>query len=298
MRIDDLRNFLVVADVGNLRVASEQLGLSQSALSKMLARLEDSAGLRLFDRTPWGVQLTQAGRTLLDYANRMELARHDLERALTEQRAARSGTIRVGTLPLLVSFLIPVISKFIGYRPLATVTFEAHLSAPLIGLLQAGKADLVVAAMPETIPEGIQTVPLGTLVMRMVARSTHPRLSRFTALQGVSEERWVLPSNAHYLRAWLEQRFAAAGLPAPRVAVESQTSLVPLADLIRQSDLLGILPTQMLAMQANPSLIALDVAGAHWEHQLAVCWRSHNALSPLCAEFRDTVIEHCAAVGV
>jgi len=55
---------------------------------------------------------------------------------------------------------------------------------------------------------------------------------------------------------------------------------------------------QLVARQANTGLVALDIAGAHWQHQLAVCWRSHTVLSPLCSEFRDTLMAHCAAAGV
>lgn len=298
MRMEDLRNFLVVAEVRNLRLGAEKLGLSQSALSKMLSRLENEAGLRLFERTPRGVELTEAGETLRIYASKLNTVTDDLERALGEQRLARSGTLRLGTLPALVPILLSVVSEFMGHRPLATVKFEAHLSSHLIDMLRAGKADLIVAAMPPVIPQDLETVLLGPLFMHIIARGGHPRLDRFRRLADIKDERWVLPSDAHYLRGWLEQRFAEARLPPPQVAVESYTLLAPLADLVRQSDLLGILPSYAFSGPVANGVVAIDLEDLRWQHQLALCWRRDAVLTPLCSDFRDTLLAHCREIGL
>ena len=99
MRLEDLQAFLKVADCGNLHRAGAVLGLTASALSKTLVRLEVAAGMPLVERTGTGVVLTAAGHSLREHAGRVALAMGDLRHDLGEQRQARAGTVRVGVLP-------------------------------------------------------------------------------------------------------------------------------------------------------------------------------------------------------
>lgn len=68
MRIDDLELFVAVAEHGSQQRAAEARGLSQSALSKAMARLEAEAGLALFERAAKGLALTRAGEGMLAHA--------------------------------------------------------------------------------------------------------------------------------------------------------------------------------------------------------------------------------------
>lgn len=291
MRTDDLRSFLVVAELGNLRRGAERLGVSQSALSKALARLEAEVGLQLFERTSRGVHLTEAGKTMHEHASQMHMMMSNLESAMHDQRLARSGAVRLGVLPMLAAPLVPVLATFLAQRPLARVSLEANLSAHLIGMLQAGNIDLVLAALPANVPPDIESVPVGLLTLLIVARADHPRRHRFRELADLIDEQWLLPSGDHYQRKWLEQRFAEAGLPPPRVAVESHTSLILLSDLVRETDLLGVLPPHLLRQPGRGELVAVTGDKLHWQHGLALCWRRGAYQSPLCRDLRDTMID-------
>src|SRR5690606_41990740 len=101
MRLQDLRVFLHVAEQGSLHRSAEALGLTQSALSKTLARLERQVGLQLFERTARGVTPTEAGATLMRHARQALPAMSDLEEELGGHRGARAGTRRLGSLPPL-----------------------------------------------------------------------------------------------------------------------------------------------------------------------------------------------------
>ena len=74
MEFRDLQYFTVVAEHGNLRRAAEAIGISQPALSKTLRRLEKSAGTKIVERTPKGVELTAMGNALMTHAKRLQLA--------------------------------------------------------------------------------------------------------------------------------------------------------------------------------------------------------------------------------
>ena len=299
MRFEDLEAFLVVTQHANLHRAATALGVTQSGLSKTLARLEAEAGMPLFERTPRGLILTSVGKTLHAHARRISLAASDMRQELAEQRVAKSGTVRIGAIPYLVpSLLSPLLAQFFVSRPLAVFSIETHLSARLLAVLQNGDVDLILAARPTIVPEDVCGLPLGPLTMQIVARSEHPRRARFQTLADLTEERWAVPASSLYLRQWLEERFTAVGLPPPRVAVESTASPVAFGELLRHSDLLGIMPPRILKQAEGQGLVAIEGPGMAWQHELEIFWRADGYLSPICQDFRDAVVAWCERADI
>lgn len=268
-------------------------------MSKVLARLEAEAGLKLFERTARGVALTEAGFALRAHAVKIGAAVDDLERDLRGKRLARTGSVRLGALPIVVSSVIsPLLARFFDSRPLATFSIEAHLSAQLFALLRGAKVDLIVAAIPDTPPADLESAALGALAMQIVARADHPRLHTFERLADLAGERWAVPAPGLYLREWLHKRFVDAGLPPPRLAVESNASPVAFAELLRSSELLSIMPPRVLALPAGQGLVAVEVAGGHWEHRLGLFWRREAPLSPMARDFADALVAYCSETGL
>jgi DNA-binding transcriptional LysR family regulator len=299
MRLEDLDVFVTVAKHGNLHRAAEALGLTQSALSKALARLEAETGMQLVERTPRGVVLTRVGASLQRRAATVLISVHDMKSELEDQRTAQSGLVRIGALPHLISSLLsPLLARFFTNRPLATFSIESQMSAQLVGLLQDGHLDLILSARPAALSPDLEQHTLGPLTIQIVARAGHPRRASFRTLGDLCEERWALPAPALYLRQWVDEKFVAAGLPPPRVAVESTASPVAFAELLRQSDLLGILPPRVLQQAQGQGLQAIEAPGMSWDHELAICWRREAYLSPICRDFRDAVVQWCGESGV
>lgn len=93
MDLRQLKYFVAVAEERHLGRAAQKLHLSQPPLTRQIQALEDELGAQLFERTPRGMELTQAGTALLDDARVIQ--------ALTEQarvRAQRAGSGQIGTL--------------------------------------------------------------------------------------------------------------------------------------------------------------------------------------------------------
>jgi DNA-binding transcriptional LysR family regulator len=95
---DDLRFFLTVARGGSVRAAATDLGVSHSTVARRIEALERDIGVRLFDRTPEGYQITPPGQGLLASAQRIDEEVGQIERTLLGQDTRLSGTITV-TLP-------------------------------------------------------------------------------------------------------------------------------------------------------------------------------------------------------
>ena len=97
-RIQALRCFITVAREGTVSRAATLLHLTQPAVSLQLKGLEESTGLQLFNRTPGGFTLTEAGAALLPLAHRTISASADFKTAADSLRESLRATLRVGTI--------------------------------------------------------------------------------------------------------------------------------------------------------------------------------------------------------
>lgn len=131
-----LRYFITVAEEGHITRAADRLGMQQPPLSQQIKALEQLLGAQLFRRKARGVDLTDAGRSLLDDARGVFA---QLDRAVeTTRRTARGeeGRICVGVTPTAPfhPFVPQVIRGFRQSYPLVTLTLEEGLSQDLLRL--------------------------------------------------------------------------------------------------------------------------------------------------------------------
>src|SRR6266480_2079211 len=107
MEMHPLRAFLTVAVERSFSRAAEKLLRTQPAVSLAIQRLEAEMGEKLIDRSAKDLLLTDAGRTVLDYAQRFESLRQELENSLAELRDNSSGRLVVGANESSTLYLLP-----------------------------------------------------------------------------------------------------------------------------------------------------------------------------------------------
>jgi DNA-binding transcriptional LysR family regulator len=111
MLMGQLEAFAEVARVGNVSRAAESLNLTQPALSARLLSLESELEAELFVRGPRGMTLTDAGQTLLPYAQRALAQVSDARKALTDLRSGRVGELFIGAAPAVSTYVLPALLK-------------------------------------------------------------------------------------------------------------------------------------------------------------------------------------------
>jgi molybdenum-dependent DNA-binding transcriptional regulator ModE len=110
---EDLRTFAAVVDSGSITAAAEQLGLTASAVSRSLAKLEEKLGTTLLNRTTRRMQLTEEGTLFLDGARHILGQMDDLEERLALRRQKPSGRLRINAAsPLMLHAVVPHIDAF------------------------------------------------------------------------------------------------------------------------------------------------------------------------------------------
>jgi len=137
-----LRDFLAVADTGSLSRAARRLGVSQPTLTRRMAGLEERLRTELFRRTPRGVELTEAGESILPAARQMEQEAHAALLAITGRDSALAGVVRVtSTEGLGIHWLTPALAKFQQANP--EIEIQLLIQNQVLNLLQR-EADIAV----------------------------------------------------------------------------------------------------------------------------------------------------------
>lgn len=157
MDLRQLRYFVAVAEEGHITRAAERLGMQQPPLSQQIKAIEQKLDVQLFRRKPRGVDLTDAGRVLLDQAHAL-LERLDHALLLT-QRTARGeqGRLCVGIAPTAPfhPFVTQAIRAFREAYPLVSVTLEECLSTQAIERLRGEQIDVAFLRAPVADPQGL-----------------------------------------------------------------------------------------------------------------------------------------------
>ncbi|HQQ69451.1 MAG TPA: LysR family transcriptional regulator [Alicycliphilus sp.] len=260
MRLEDLEIFRAVHETGSFQRAAQRSGLSQSAVTKIVRKLEDEFGLTLIERGGRVVALTPAGRTL--YHRTIELA--DLaaatRRDMVSEAAALRGSVRLGVVPaLLHSVATPTLAETLASSKSVQIQLIVKHSAELVRLVEDGKLDLALCFGVQHVSPNVVCTLVGRQHYRLVVREGHPLLAGQPSLQELSRLGWLLPPPDVSLRAEIERMFSDAGLGPLNVRIESDASATLLAPLIRQGYLVGVLAEQALRPLSRDGLGALDV---------------------------------------
>lgn len=226
MDLKQLRALVTVAETGNVTKASALLNIVQPAVSRQLRLLEEDMGTPLFERGRHGMELTESGKTMVEYARRIlnEVARAKAE--IRPTQGTVSGIVTVGllasTCDLLSSVLVnSVAEKFPEIRVRVTVGYSGHL----LDWLEKGDVDFALL-YDQKQPTGLQVKPVveeGLWVIGPPAAKL--RRTRPIGLSQLAEQPLVLPSSPHALRALVEQAATLMGVDLTVAAETNELSV-------------------------------------------------------------------------
>ncbi|MCE7795293.1 LysR family transcriptional regulator [Sphingobium sufflavum] len=179
LQLRSLNHLVTLAARRNFARAAEDLGLSQSALSRSIQALEAQIGMRLFDRDRAGVTLTPQGRMAVERAAVLLADADDFERHLAASASAEAGHVRFGIAPMPARALLPaVIAERLRVAPDVTNDVVVRDVDALWALLVAGEIEFFVTNegfQCESPPPRIET--LGHFPVGGIVRAGHPLLS-------------------------------------------------------------------------------------------------------------------------
>lgn len=139
------RIFYTVANHSNITKASEELNISQPAISKSIKNLEEQLGGQLFVRTKRGVNLTEEGKEFYSYIKQAIEYINNAENKFTDLINLETGCIKIGiSNSLTKQFLLPYLEKFHELYPKIDIQILTNVSSDLLSRLKNGLLDIVI----------------------------------------------------------------------------------------------------------------------------------------------------------
>jgi LysR family transcriptional regulator, nitrogen assimilation regulatory protein len=223
MNLNQLNYFIHVAEHGSFSKAALVLGVAQPALSRQVRALETELRETLLLRNGRGVELTDAGRRLLEHGQGILHLVAQAREDLTSQRDEPVGRIVVAMPPTQARrHTLALVQAFRAQMPRARLAVVEGFSVHITEWMTSGRADLALVYNPEPLP-ALEILPLAQEQLCLVSpRDAAPR--RPVTLRELSRYPLVMPQRGHIFRKRME---SAAAMQGVQLNVEWEIASVP-----------------------------------------------------------------------
>jgi DNA-binding transcriptional LysR family regulator len=292
LKLRNVRVLISVAEAGSMHKAAERLRTSQPAISKAIADLEHSIGVRLLERSPRGIQPTQYGRVLI---KRGVAAFDELKQGVKDIRFfadPSTGELRIGCSDAMAAGpVLAVIEQLTRKHPRLVFHLVTGATATLFRELTERNVELVITRATEAVAKELTNA--GSLfednvVVAAGAQSRWARRRRIK-LDELVNEPWTLPPYDSAMGAIVSEAFRARGL-APPVATVVAESAIMRSRLLATGRFLTVIPEFALALPGrDPMLRALPVELPGARRTMRIISLRNRSLSPLAELFIDSM---------
>jgi DNA-binding transcriptional LysR family regulator len=270
-----LKTFIAVAETGSFSVAAERLFVTQPAISKRIAALENELDVRLFDRIGRSITLTEGGQALLPRAQTILLELEDSIRAISSLSSDIRGTLRFATSHHIgLHRLPPTLKRFTQNYPQVRLDIRFMDSEAACMAVEHGDLELGIVTLPPAPPDNLSTEVIWSDPLSIVVSRNHTLAERSAVTLGeLAQHAAVLPASNTYTRQIAEEAFAHSG-QALKVAL-STNYLETIKMLVSVGIGWSLLPATMLDSQLNE----LSVKGLSLQRSLGVVYHRERTLS-------------------
>jgi DNA-binding transcriptional LysR family regulator len=285
MDTNTLQAFLAVAETGSFSLAAEQLFLTQPAVSKRVAALEEELSTRLFERLGRRVLLTEAGETLLPKARHIFLEMAESRRLIANLSKEVSGKLQLAISHHVGLHRLPNMLRDYGVR-YPQVEFDLHFMNSETGCeaVSTGDIELAVVTLPE---KPFEKLVLSTIwhdpLMFMVSRD-HPLTQRKKTISAFQEYPAILPEKGTVTRQLIEKVMDPYGLTLD-IGVETNY-LETIRMLVSVGLGWSVLPVSM----QSEELVRIEIPGVEFIRKLGIVTHRNRSLSRAALAFQEMLM--------
>ena len=293
--LPQLKVFEAVARLLSFSRAAEELHLTQPAVSTQIKKLEDHAGLALFEQFGKKIYLTPAGAELLDIARGI-IAQFELaEGAMTQFKGVSGGRLNVAVISAGDYFFPRLLVEFIGRHEGVKLNFTVHNREELLSRMTGNLTDLAIMVRPPVDAEMLAE-PFAPHPYVIVAPPSHELVGhKAIRVERLLREPFVVREKGSDTWQSMQDGF---GAHVERLNIAMQ---IKSTETIKQAVMagmgLGFLSAHTIAQELRSgSLKVLDVRGFPLMLNWYVVQRRHKRLPPVAQAFKDFLLSEGAGL--
>ncbi len=288
MEINELKAFVAVAESTSFSRAADSLFLTQPAVSKRVACLEEKLETRLFDRIGRRTSLTEAGRRLLPRARLILGQLADIHRSISNLSREIGGTLTMATSHHIgLRRLPPVLKAYSRHFPQVKLDIRFMDSETACAEVEQGILELAIVTLPPAPPKSLKLREIWCDVLHFVVASDHPLAQpRSVTLDELAAYPAVLASWGTYTREILERAMKPSNL---QIQVGMSTNYLETLKMMVSIGLgWSLLPE---TMTNEDDLMRLNVEGTRLTRPLGVVYHRGRTLSNSARAMLDTCLD-------
>ena len=286
MEISQLQYFQAMARVRHFTKAAEECAVSQSALSRSIAKLEDELGTPLFVRHARRAELTHAGEHFLYHVDRVLRELEAAKREVAAPEQEDGGVVNVSFFHSFGGYLLPMLlAEFHAQHPEIRIKLNQHNSKFLMRQVARGKTDLCLCSTM-TMAENIAWMYLWSEELFVAVPKDHPLASR-----DIEREPLITLKPNYSLRTLVDQSFELAD-SHPQVIFEGD-DVNTLASLVAAKLGVSIIPN--IPGIEHLGIVYLPISFPVCKRAVGIAWNRAKPLSPAALTFQQFVIAHFAS---
>jgi len=281
----NLKAFLLVAETGSFSLAAQKLHLTQPAVSKRVAQLEEQLAIALFDRIGRNVSMTEAGRALLPHAQAVQQELQAAEQSVRDLQGGVAGDLRLATSHHIgLHRLPPLLSYFSTTFPDVQIDIDFMDSEQAYELVMQGSVELAVVTLAPTSEASIITLPIWQDPLDFMAHKEHELAQAAQLeLEALSHHAAILPGLNTYTGQIVKRLFDRHGLP---LQVSMATNYL---ETIRMMASVGLGWTVLPRGMRDGSLATLKVSEHRIERTLGMVYHRRRSLSRAARAFMEAL---------
>jgi len=275
MDITDLETFLAVTELGSFSRAAEQMHVTQPAISKRIAALENEMGARLFDRIARKITLTEAGQTLANRGKSILLELADIKTSISNLDAIISGPLHIATSHHIGLHRLPTALRHLNQNhPDIELDLKFMDSEQACNAVAQGEIELAIVTLPEQANKVLVNQPVWHDVLQIVVAPDHP-----LAQIGVTTKRVllahaaILPGPGTVTREIILKVF---GHHAKQIHVAIATNYL---EVLKMLTTVGLGWTALPETMIDDSLKVVQIKDMTIKRQLGIVWHKQRTLS-------------------
>ncbi len=288
--LHQLRVFSAAAELLNYTKAAEKLHLTQPAVSMQIRQLENNVDLPLFEQTGRQLYLTDAGRELYGYAQRILEVIAEADEVLQGMKGVHRGHLRVSVASTANYFVARLLADFSKRYPGVSISLDVTNRQSLLRQLAHNETDIVIMGEPPTDADLHSEAFLENPLVA-IAAADHPLAGRKAiTLEELAQHRFAQRESASGTRAAIERFFEEHGLAVkPGLEMRSNEAI---KQAIEAGLGVGIVSQHTLELELETGRLAiLDVEGLPIIRHWYMVQRQGKRDTPVMRSFHDHVLE-------